>query len=937
MWTIILEQMRHSRGRLVAAVVAIAIATGLLTATMVSTTVIDQVSTDVLSSRYGHSDLIVTRYGIDKNVPANRYKNIASLGGIEDMHYVYDDVYVATDGPGEVERDNAGRPKLHTTVEVQPYTPNLEFAISKLIAGHYPRDLNEIALPQAIAQYLGKDVGDEIIYDFKDGQDQTLTISGITVPLRGAYEDIDGVAEVLGRDHPLLKYYEPRAVIMTISDDADASVVRMNLARMLPVEYSIQTRQESVQAIIGTISSQHDFLRWVSFALSIVAVVVASLVVSNIFQMVLHQRRRGYALLRCVGAKRNQIKKLVIREAGLLGTWSATLGILGGLGLTQLMLSILRSYYPRLPLPNLIPLSPWMFLLPLCLGISASIVSAWIPARRALQVSPLAALSADWEAPDYDARNRIRAILSITALGLGGALVYIALNNYQLYFSANAVLGVLGGVLILVATVLSFRHWVAALVKALIRWLPKRLSVIHLSLANIARNPRRSASSVSAFFIGMVLISMLVTAASSLSKSISNSYDSAHPYDMKISKEYLTMDTADGFGVVGIAVVPTEASDPTDPDILAALEASEITSGSTLTFELLAGSSAGGILLDANSNEIYRTSMPYLVTFQTSDVLQDLSSVSGVTGLATITKGQISFGDSADYSNFLHLNISGADPEQLSRVSNIPEVKTQLSDETALITPDAYYRMVTQLETAQPGTLPFELDDENRILTYHRSDGQDLKLKLIFYSDYENEFLVSLNTFQFFEPEASNTTILASLDTDEDMSELTGEIRTKTAGLGVSISNSYMNRITFQKTIDSVLMIVSGLVGVSILISFIGVSNTLSLAALERKNEIAMLRVLGLTRKQLRRSLLLEGSIVNLIGALVGAGAGVALGLAGATLIGRQFLIVQTSIPWLIVGTLLVGMVLVGMVAFMWPAWRASKRNHLGELSAEQI
>ena len=925
MWSIVLEQIRHSRGRLVAAVVAIAIATGLLTATMVSTTVIDQVSTDVLSSRYGRSDLIVTRWGVGTNIPANRYKNIVSLGGIEDIHYVYDDVPLTVPGPGEVERDNIGRPTLHTTIEVEPYSPNSDFAISKLIEGYYPRNVNEIVLPQAIAEYLGKSVGDEIIYDFKDGQDQTLTLSGITVPLRGAYEDIDGVAEVLGRDHPLLVYHEPRAVILTVADDADANVVKENLVRMLPEMYQVQTRQETVKTIIGTISSQQDFLRWVSFALSVVAIVVACLVVNNIFQIVLHQRRRSYALLRCVGAKRKQIKKLVIREAGLLGTWSAALGILCGLGLTQLMLSILRSYYPRLPLPNLIPLNPWIFILPLCLGVTASIMSAWIPARRAIHISPLAALYTDGEIPEYDAHNRIRAILSIAALGVGGSLIYIALNNYQLSFTLNAILGILGGVLVLIATVLSFRHWVTTPIKTLIHWVPKQLSVIHLALANVARNPRRTASSVSAFFIGMVLISMLLTAASSLSKSISNSYDSAHPYDMMIDKDRQTSDYTDSFGISGLAVVPTSEDSAT------------LSVNEEMTINMTPGRFSSGVILDAQSNELYSTSGQYLITLQTYGALQDLSQVSGITGLATIIKGQIAFGDSADYSNFLYLNVSGADPRQLARVSNISEVKTQLNDETALITPEAYSRIYTQLESAQPGTIPFTLDPDKMLLTYHRTDGQELKLKLIFYSDYNHEFLVSMNNFQFFEAPFSTTTLLASLNPDEDISQLTGEIRTKTAGLGVSISNSFMNRITFQKTIDSILMIVSGLVGVSILISFIGVSNTLSLSALERKNEIAMLRVLGLTRKQLRRSLLLEGSIVNLIGALVGAVTGVVLGLAGATLIGRQFLIVQTSIPWLFVGTLLAGMVLVGMVAFMWPAWRASKRNHLGELSAEQI
>ena len=56
--------------------------------------------------------------------------------------------------------------------------------------------------------------------------------------------------------------------------------------------------------------------------------------------------------------------------------------------------------------------------------------------------------------------------------------------------------------------------------------------------------------------------------------------------------------------------------------------------------------------------------------------------------------------------------------------------------------------------------------------------------------------------------------------------------------------------------------------------------NTLSLSVHERTRESAMLRALGLTRGQLRATLLVEALLMGVVGALVGIAFGVRLRLA---------------------------------------------------------
>ena len=54
-------------------------------------------------------------------------------------------------------------------------------------------------------------------------------------------------------------------------------------------------------------------------AFAAVAVLVAGLVIANTFAVLLAQRTRELALLRCVGATRSQVRRGVLGEAAAVG------------------------------------------------------------------------------------------------------------------------------------------------------------------------------------------------------------------------------------------------------------------------------------------------------------------------------------------------------------------------------------------------------------------------------------------------------------------------------------------------------------------------------------------------------------------------------------------------------------------------------------------
>jgi putative ABC transport system permease protein len=81
-----------------------------------------------------------------------------------------------------------------------------------------------------------------------------------------------------------------------------------------------------------------------------------------------------------------------------------------------------------------------------------------------------------------------------------------------------------------------------------------------------------------------------------------------------------------------------------------------------------------------------------------------------------------------------------------------------------------------------------------------------------------------------------------------------------------------------SKQIDGFLNFIYALLGMSIFIAVIGVVITLWLAVYERRRELGLLRAVGMTKRQVRRSVLWESMITGVVGVVLGTVLGVALG-----------------------------------------------------------
>lgn len=133
--------------------------------------------------------------------------------------------------------------------------------------------------------------------------------------------------------------------------------------------------------------------------------------------------------------------------------------------------------------------------------------------------------------------------------------------------------------------------------------------------------------------------------------------------------------------------------------------------------------------------------------------------------------------------------------------------------------------------------------------------------------------------------------------------------------------------------IDQLLTLIYAMLGLSVIVSVFGVVNTLSLTILERTRELAMLRAIGTSRRQVRRMIRYESVITALLGAIIGAVIGLGLGIGAVEALEDEGLIL--SIPVSLPIIVLVLGIVIGVIAAIRPARRASRLDVIESLQYE--
>jgi putative ABC transport system permease protein len=198
-------------------------------------------------------------------------------------------------------------------------------------------------------------------------------------------------------------------------------------------------------------------------------------------------------------------------------------------------------------------------------------------------------------------------------------------------------------------------------------------------------------------------------------------------------------------------------------------------------------------------------------------------------------------------------------------------------------------------------------------------------------------WLISLKTLQSVNPSSTNRDLFVVAKLADGVSPQAGDQAVKAAMKAFPQAKVQTNA-EFRKSqvdqINQLLKVITVLLGFSIVIAVLGISITLALGVFERTREIGLMRAVGMTRRQTRRTVRWEAIIVATFGAIVGIIVGSLLGILLSLAVPDTVIDRISFSPWIIV-FILVGAVVAGFVAALYPSYKASNMNVLRAIATE--
>lgn len=139
-------------------------------------------------------------------------------------------------------------------------------------------------------------------------------------------------------------------------------------------------------------------------------------------------------------------------------------------------------------------------------------------------------------------------------------------------------------------------------------------------------------------------------------------------------------------------------------------------------------------------------------------------------------------------------------------------------------------------------------------------------------------------------------------------------------------------RSSLDSTVNGLLALFGGLLGTAVLIALFGIANTVSLSVVERTRESATVRALGLTRRQLRLTLLVEAMLIGSVGAIVGIAYGL---IYGPIVVRAAFAAIGPTVvvPWTWMIGLAVLAACAAALAAVLPARRAARASVIAAMA----
>jgi putative ABC transport system permease protein len=400
------------------------------------------------------------------------------------------------------------------------FDPNAQISALHIAQGRPPTTSNEVGMDLGTAQKYHFTVGQTVRILLR-GPTRTFTISGL---MRfGTANNLAG-ATLAAFDTPTAQAVLGDVgkfdnINIVSQPGANKTTVQHAIARVLPSGDEVVTGQTVINEQTSAISQALGFFNTALLVFGFIALFVGGFTILNTFSITVGQRTRELALLRIVGASRRQVFRSVLGEAFIVGLVSSLvglgLGVLAAVGLEKL----LSGFGITLPSGSLV-FEARTVIVCLVVGIGVTMAAAISPARRAVRIAPVAAVSERQTEAEIPLRRRFVRGGIITLIGV--ALLAVGLTKPTIQLVG------LGAVLIFVGVAMLAPAVARPMASAIGRPLARLLGTSgRLGRENSMRSPRRTAQTASALMVGLALVSAIAVFGASVARSATSSVDNA--------------------------------------------------------------------------------------------------------------------------------------------------------------------------------------------------------------------------------------------------------------------------------------------------------------------------------------------------------------------------------------------------------------------------
>ena len=893
MRSVVLAQLRRHPARYVATALAIVLGTAFVAAGFLFTSTLRNTLGNALVADVARADVVVgpTSAAGFATLDAAQVAAVTGTPGVAASLAV-------SSGDAQVDLPRVGRQGVTTrSVATDP-----RLLSQQVVAGSPPSGAGQLAIGRSAADATGLAAGSTVTLT-SGGQD------GGGGPARSARYTISGVLDPrgdLGSFAQGLVFYFPdghpagtvnggaERVALLAADGVDPEQLRADAAVRLaavpatatadpgpgarPGQARVSTVTQYRRASIADIAVAVQLVGAFVQAFAVLALAVAGLVIANTFVILLTQRTRELALLRCVGAERRQVFRSVVAEAAVLGGLSAVLGVLAAWWISSAAVSVANRF--DLPVVIAAPALTWTaVVIPLVAGLVVTVVAALAPARRATAVAPVAALRQDLGLAVRNRRGLVRLVLGLLLVTVGvlGILAGAAAAG-----ATGVLLTALGGALSFIGVLAAARLFVPAVARsigAVVRMLggvPGRLAVL-----NVLRNPARATATCTALVIGVTLVATVGVGAATARSSALSLVLGDNPVDVVVST---------GFG------------SQLQPGTLA-------------------------------------TNRPAASPALTAGTASRVAGVGGVEATATLVEAPVQLVLPGRRS--LSGPVSGADPAALTGVVR-EDVARPLGPDTVLVGNGLYVDGPALMDGDTVSVTGARGATRDLTVRLAAGLPVGLLLDRTTLAAVSGTTPVPTTTWSRTSALDATGDITRVDDTVNGVRSAIGSSPAGLGGGGsdvLQVSGGAQVAAALVTVLDALVKILTALLAMALLIALVGIANTLSLSVLERRRENGLLRALGLGRGALRATIVWEALILALVAVGLGLGLGLLYAWIGtrAVFSGATNEAVRTVFTVPVGQTLLLVAVAVaaGLLASVLPARQAALTSPAHVLAEE--